>query len=141
MFVRLSANEFFTGLLAGLAHTGTRRISIRGDSFDLAVEAVARELVEKHGDEVELGFRVKPHYIHGDSAVVRDAIASAAQADLISLDNPEYQDIRLKIGPETADLILDELPVDRRIFLELADLFLLAYDRARPEEAATRLIA
>lgn len=136
MPVRLTADDFFTGLFAGLASIGTRRLSIRGDRFDRAAGVIATELIERHGDSVELGFRVQPHYIHGDSAVARNAIAAAAQADLISLDNPEYQDIRFKISPHTAELILNELPLERAIFVELAEAFLLAYDRVATVQPA-----
>jgi hypothetical protein len=56
-------------------------------------------------------------------------------ADLISLDNPEYQDIRFKIGPQDADCYFNMLPVRREIFQQLADVFLDDYDSpalARP---------
>lgn len=134
MPVRISADDFFTGLLAAIAYRGRRRISIRGERFDAIIASVVQELLERHGDQVDLRFRVRPHYIHGESTTVRDAIAAATQADLISLDNPEYQDIRLKIAPATADDILEDMPVDKDVFLELADSFLSAYERGETTE-------
>jgi hypothetical protein len=135
MPARLSADDFFTGLLAAIAFRGRRRLSIRGERFDALVADLVKELVARHGDEVDLRFRVRPHYIHGESTTVRDAIAAATQADLISLDNPEYQDMRFKIAPATADEILGDMPVGREVFLELADSFLDAYDRGESSEA------
>jgi hypothetical protein len=126
---RVSADDFFTGLLAGIAYRGRRRISIRGERFDRVIASLVEELVKRHGDEVDLRFRVRPHYIHGESTTVRDAIAAATQADLISLDNPEYQDIRLKIARTTAEEILEDLPLEKDVLLELTDWFLTAYDR------------
>jgi hypothetical protein len=134
MATRVSADDFFAGLFAGIAYRGRKRISIRGDRFDHIVASVVDRLREEHGDDVDLRFRVRPHYIHGDSTTARDAIAAATQADLISLDNPEYQDIRFKIGPRAADDILSDMPLDKSIFLEVADNFLTAYERGDSSE-------
>lgn len=129
MSVRLSADDFFAGLFAGLAYRGKRRISVRGSRFDEAVAEVVSDLEARYGDEINLRFRVRPHYIHGGSTTVRDAIAAATQADLISLDNPEYQDIRFKIGPSMAERILSSLPLEKDVFLEVADDFLRSYEQ------------
>lgn len=130
MATRLSFDNFFIGLLAGLVYRGRRAVSIRGDEFDRTIARVVEELARRHGDEVELRFRLHPHYVHGYSSTVRDAIAAATQADLISLDNPEYQDMRFKIDRDDAEDILGDLPLSREIYLELADEFLRAYGHA-----------
>lgn len=137
MPIRVSADDFFTGLLAAIAYRGRRRLSIRGERFDAIVASTVEQLRARGGGEFDLRFRVRPHYIHGESTTVRDAIAAATQADLISLDNPEYQDIRLKIAPATAEEILADMPVDKQVFLELADSFLSAYDRGEELEAVS----
>src|SRR5436190_24092140 len=130
MATRLSFDNFFIGLLAGLVYRGRRTVSIRGDQFDRTVAQVANEFVDMHGNDVDLRFRLHPHYVHGYSTTVRDAIAAATQADLISLDNPEYQDMRFKIDRSDAAEILDDLPLGRNIYLELADNFLRSYGHA-----------
>jgi hypothetical protein len=137
MATRVSADDFFAGLFAGIAYRGRHRISIRGDRFDRLVEGVVQHLIDRHGSEVDLRFRVRPHYIHGESATVRDAIAAATQADLISLDNPEYQDIRFKIDRDAADEILQDMPLPKDVFLELADDFLTSYERGGAEAVST----
>lgn len=134
MAERLSFDSFFMGLLAALVYRGRRAVSIRGDRFDQTVADVANAFGDRHADEVELRFRVRPHFVHGYSSTVRDAIAAATQADLISLDNPEYQDMRFKINHAEAEKILSTLPVGRDAFLELADDFLREYD-AKPSRS------
>jgi hypothetical protein len=136
MAARLSFDSFFTGLLAGLVCRGRRAVSIRGDRFDRTVAELAADLQKRYGDEVTIRFRVKPHYVHGYSSTVRDAIAAATQADLISLDNPEYQDMRFKIGVEEAERLLSRLPLDKNVYLELADAFLRSYDEVKPRTPA-----
>jgi hypothetical protein len=137
MVQRLTFDNFFMGLLAALVYRGRRAVSIRGDRFDRTIADVANAFGERHRDEVDLRFRVRPHFVHGYSSTVRDAIAAATQANLISLDNPEYQDMRFKIDRSDAENILGSLPVGREAFLQLADEFLREYDAkpARSEQA------
>lgn len=135
MPVRVSFDSFFTGILAGIVLRGRRAVSIRDDKFDQILARLADDLDAK-GD-VDLRFHVEPHYIHGYSETVRDAIAAATQADLISLDNPEYQDIRFKIDRADADDILETLPLSRDVYLSLADQFLEAYDTNVQARAAS----
>src|SRR4051794_27728527 len=90
---RLSSEEFLAGILASLALRNWDRISIRSGRFDRASAAAFAEL-ERVADQ----FRVRPRFYvvpdgsYADSTVMRDAIARLAQWDLVSLDNPEFQD-------------------------------------------------
>jgi hypothetical protein len=126
---RLTADEFFTGLFAALALRGRPAISIRGDRFDKILARIFDELrVKADAEDIDLRFRIRPHRIHGDSPTVRAAVKAATQADLISLDNPEYQDIRFKIGREDAEFFLASLPLPKDVFDWLAESFLDQYD-------------
>jgi hypothetical protein len=126
---RLSIDTFFVGLLAGIVYRGRRAVSLRGDRFDRIVAAVVDSLRAKYPPEMlDLRFRVQPHNIHGYSITVRDAIAAATQTDLVSLDNPKYQDMRFKIDRDEAEEILERTPLGKEVFLELADEFLRMYD-------------
>lgn len=119
--VRITADDFFEGLFAALAQKGFLHISIRNEQFDKAVAPLFQKLQGIALDQgLDLRFRIRLHEFHDDSATVRDAIYSAAQRGLISLDNPEYQDIRLKIGREHASRMLARLPGGSSLFLMLA---------------------
>lgn len=127
---RLTADDFLTGLLAGLVIRGETVISIQHNVFDSAVKAVFDTLWAQAGaKDLDLVFRVRPDRIHGDSPTVRAAIDSAVQRDLVSLDNPEYQDMRFKFGRNEAELLLTTVPGGRDVFLPLADHFLKVYGR------------
>lgn len=134
---RMSSEQFLAGLLASLALRSWERISIRGDRFDRASAAAFEEL-ERRGDDfnVRPRFRIVPHPTYGDSTVVRDAVARLAQWDLLSLDNPEYQDLRLKISPTYALQVFDRLGLDQTLFSALADRFVEAYEGADAEDQA-----
>jgi len=127
----LTENDFFQGLVATLAIRGVRKVSVRTDTFDPVLAAVFQRLEERAEDfGVEPDFGIVPDAIHGDSLTVRDILASAAADGLISFDNPEYQDIEIKIGPHAAEMLLsDDLRDLRPLFDELASVFVEKYER------------
>ncbi len=128
---RLTADDFFAGLLAALAKRRRTVFSIRVDQFDPVVKQVYEKLAANATAEgLNLRFRIKPHPIHRDSLTIQNALARAAQRDLISFDNPEYQDIRIKLGTADADRILQGLPGRPNLYDDLAEEFLNAYGSA-----------
>jgi light-regulated signal transduction histidine kinase (bacteriophytochrome) len=128
MSSRITADDFFAGLFAALARRGETSFSIRVDQFDPVIKNVYDDLEKRAGAEgVQLRFRIQPHPVHKDSLTVQGALARAAQRDLISFDNPEYQDIRIKLASEEAEKILAGLPGRPGLYEDLAERFVCAY--------------
>lgn len=128
----LTLDDFFTGLIAGLASLGVRVISIRGELFHEAIENVFRELQnEAVNERLRLKFTIARNPIHGDSPDVREALVKAVQRDIVSLDNPTYQDMRLKIGRNEAEDYLARVPGSPALYLHLAEAFLDRYPAYR----------
>lgn len=128
----LTLDDFITGLLAALASEGVAVISIREQEFYSAVEA-AYELLTERADElhIELLFHVAVSRVYQDSPDVREALTRAVQRDLVSLDNPEYQDLRLKVSGDEALGYLTDLPGGHALFVELAHNFTSHYPHHR----------
>ncbi len=125
---RMTADDFFAGLFAALANRGLTMFSIRIDQFDSVVKGVFDHLADRaEAKDVQLRFRIKPHPVHHDSLTIQSALARAAQRDLISFDNPEYQDIRIKLAADEARRILEGLPGGAALYTELAEDFVGAY--------------
>jgi hypothetical protein len=126
----LTENDFFQGLVASLAIRGVQKISIRTENFDPVLLAVFERLEERAPDfDIEPDFDIIPDSIHGDSQTVRDILASAAADGLVSFDNPEYQDIEIKIGPHSGRVLLSRsLAPLNALFEDLADVFLDTYE-------------
>ena len=130
---RLSSEQFLAGIFAALALRHWDRISIRGGRFDRASAAAFEELERIASDyDVRPRFYVVSDTTYADSTVMRDAVARLAQWDLVSLDNPEYQDLRLKMSPSYADTVLTRLGLNRDLFNSLADQFVEAYEGNPP---------
>ena len=125
---RLTSDDFFTGLFSALALKGCRTLTIRSQRFDRAIAGIVDALMTRAPAQgIDVRFRVRLHPVHGDSETIRDSITLAAQRDLISLDNPEYQDVRLKVTPEDANAFLAQLPGGVELFGQIADEFLHSY--------------
>jgi capsid protein len=127
---RLSADDFFTGFFAALTMKRCKTVSRQGQTFDSAL-ADTFDTFQKHAKEldIDLGFRIRLNPIHHDSVVVRDGIAGAARRDLVSLDNPIYQNIRLKLSEEEARKLLERLPGGQELFAGLVEQFFDVYEK------------
>lgn len=124
----VTVDDFITGLLAAFAERHIAAVSIRGNAFYRAAENTyshLRTVAAARGLDVRFRIRLDP--IYEDSPVLREAISAAVQRDLVSLDNPEYQDMRLKIGSDESALLLASLPGTGDLYRSLADTFLDNY--------------
>lgn len=121
-------SDFMTGLIAGLAERKVQSLSLRDASLDRAFEATFKDL-EKRAQPMGLvlRFRIRRHALHGDSSAVLRAVYDAAKRDLISLDNPEFVDMRLKVTNDEAARYLGALPGGRELYTWLTDRFLTHY--------------
>ena len=124
----ITLDDFITGLVASLAKRNKRLISIRNTNFYTAVISsfgYVQEWAAKNATEVS--FWLAQNEYHGDSPDVRNGLTRAVQDDLISLDNPTYQRMRIQITPSMADEYLDTLAGGAALYDEVADRFLREY--------------
>jgi len=131
--------DFMTGILAALAMKHVPVLSLRRNRLDQAFARLDQDIkqeAEKTGMEVK--FRIRLHPIHQDSTQLQQALYEAAQRDLISLDNPEFQRIRLKITPDEAPVYLEGLPGLPQMYVQLAER-LMGYYQEEGEQTETAL--
>lgn len=125
----MTADDLFTGLFGALAKRGFTTFSLRSDGVDRAVESVYEQLQEWARDAgMNLRFRIVRDQLHGDSVVVRDALGAAAQRNLISIDNPEFMDIRLKRSAIERSVDMSRLPGGAALYEQLATVFIDGYE-------------
>ncbi|WP_438354749.1 hypothetical protein [Microbacterium sp. CJ88] len=129
---RITLNDFMTGFLAALAARHVSVVSIRDTEFYAAVVRTFNEL-ERVADQrnLRLKFWLTQDATHGDAPEVREGITKAVQRDLVSLDNPTYTQMRLKITEADAQRYLNRVPGDADLYLSLADVFMDAYPNYR----------
>lgn len=124
----LDENDFFTGLFAMLAIRGLRGLSVRRRDFAPVVKQLYDRLEsEADGRDLHLPFLILPDEIHSDSQTIEDGLAQAANMDVISRDNPRFENITITVAPEDAADLLDDLPGGRELYDALAEDFLKLY--------------
>lgn len=135
MSTALYLSDLITGLFASLAvqagpERSARRLSIRGNKFDRALSMLVSQDLPSEAAKSGLAvrFRVQPHSLHGDSAVVQRALYEAAQREIISFDNPEFQNMSLKLTAREAERYFDALPGPRDMYARLTQRLLDYYD-------------
>jgi len=132
--------DFITGVFAALAMKGVSSLSLRGNRLDLAFERLSEEIkTEAARENLEPRFRLRVHPIHHDSSALQQALYEAAQRDLVSLDNPEFQRIRFKFSSREAPAYLEELPGSPQMYQILAGL-LLRYYQESPGDPELQLL-
>ena len=128
--VRITLDDFMTGLLSGLAAEGIHVVTITDTDFYEAVVAVFGDLEQWAADQgnVDVRFWLMVDELHGDSPDIRDSITSAQQRRLISLDNPTFENMRMKLStPQEAAPYLESLPGGPDLYLRLAARFKKLY--------------
>jgi len=127
----LYLSDFVTGLLAALSLENFRVLSLRKHRLDLAMERLKEDLEKEANQEnLRIRFHIQTHPVHRDSSVLQQALYEAAQRDLVSLDNPEFQDVRLKISSEEAQLYLSNVMGPPEMYKRLARRLIQHYQEA-----------
>ena len=130
-------SHIMTGLIAALAMDGIQVLSARRNRIDFAMAHLYKDIKKEAADLKLLPmFHITTHPIHGDSPAVREGLYKAAQRNLLSFDNPAFQDVRIKISAEEAPIYLERLPGDRAMYERLAKQFLRYYERFVPGQTA-----
>jgi len=124
----LYLSDLMTGLFAALAMRELAVLSLRNSRLDRALERLADDvLAEATTEHLSVRFRLRTHPVHRDSTEIQHALWEAAQRELVSLDNPEFQNVRLKITSAEAPRYLANLPGSERMYRALADKLLNYY--------------
>ena len=129
----VTVDDFLTGVIAGCRTKGFRTISLREDRFNQNIKASFDKLASLADSlDLDVRFAVFLDPLHRDSPVIERAVTTAVQRKLVSLDNPEFVNMRIKLDPEAAAKLLDDLPGGADLYRKLADVFV----SEAPQEAA-----
>jgi hypothetical protein len=141
MGTRFTATDMVNGVIRVLAERGYSSFLVRTDRLDAAfAEAFADllDLAPEYGLDVR--FQIARDDF-GESQVLRSALNAAGQRDVVSFDNPEYQDMRVDRQKVASTVRFEGLPGDRELYERLADSFITAYEKLATEDDLIRLPA
>lgn len=121
--VTMTADDFLTGILAGLKLRHHDELDVNDRRFDLALAAVYESLLAETA-ELDLDFQISPDPIHRDSAVIQEALSVAVQGRVVSRVNPTFRRLRINLSEERAERLLTQLPGGKNLYVNLTNQFL-----------------
>lgn len=118
---RLTANDFFIGMISALKLRGVEILCAGNHVLDRAFAKIFKDELpgEAEQNNLDLRFRIRVHPIHGDSQIVYEGILLAMQLGLVTQDSPGG-DIRLRISREEAEYWIAEVPGSPDMYRRLA---------------------
>jgi len=127
-YTEVTMDDFVTGLFASLADLGFQSISMKTSIFYRA----AQKAFEKFRNDavaagLPLDFEIEVEPFRRDCRPLRAGITRAVQRDLISLDNPVFMTIRLKIDEGEGTDYLQRVPGKPQWYRDAADAFVSTF--------------
>ncbi|MDR0594956.1 MAG: hypothetical protein LBG60_17255 [Bifidobacteriaceae bacterium] len=124
----ISMDDFVTGWIAALASLGVTTVRMESPRFyRAAVKAYEKfaQLCEQQGYRPQFVIWQTKYY--GDAPDFRNAIYRATARDLVSLDNPDFVNMRLKYTRDTAGYLFRYLSGGEDLYLPVAEAFRSEY--------------
>lgn len=121
--ITMTADDFLTGILAGLKLREHDELDVNDRRFDQALAAVYEFLVAEPSG-LDLDFQISPDPIHRDSAVIQEALSVAVQGRVVSRVNPTFRRLRINLSDERAQRLLNQLPGGKTLYEKLTTRFL-----------------
>lgn len=123
MATLITADDFFLAVIADLRLRNVETLAINSDldqKFEKAYEEFSKG--EKAGDYFT-NFSFKTNPAHGDSKQFRETMYAARFNDIISLDNPTFFRLRIKLSEEEAKRFVSAFPQRDLIGKVVSDVF------------------
>lgn len=139
MVSRFTATDMINGVIRVLVERGYSSFLVRTDRLDAAFEQAYLRLLEMAPQyDLDVRFRIARDDF-GESQVLRTALNGAGQRDVVSFDNPEYQDMRADRTKVASTVRLERLPASPGLYEELANVFIAAYEKFATEDDLTNV--
>ena len=125
----MTADDLVTGLLAELKLRGWTELEVSDRRFDRAVATVYETLTGlDDAKDLDIDFQISLDPIHGDSAVVQQALSVAVQGRVVGRVNPSFRRLHIYLTDERSRRLLTRLPGGRGLYAKLTDIFLERFD-------------
>jgi len=129
--MKITVADFFTGFFSALALSTDhqKRTFECGEHFNEALHAAYEKFSEAAENAgLRLNFLIHLDPLHGDSRVIEEGIGGAIRRDLISLDNPNFEKVRLTIPIEEARENIESVLGGAELYQNLVAEFLKHFD-------------
>lgn len=115
--IALSPNRFVEAVFATLRLRSSQTIDDDGHMDERFQNCLVRieEYIATQQKQLLVPFSFRQNELHGDSPEFREALLMAGKAGIISIDNPVFRTIRLKLSSERAEQIVNRFPIPPQV--------------------------
>jgi hypothetical protein len=103
---------------------GNLELKLIDTIVDARFEAAYTELVERMDElDVEPDFSLITNPYHGDSETLRETLYSIRERGVVSINNPSFKTVEIKMSPSDAEAFLDRSPLPKAFFSSLFEKY------------------
>lgn len=126
--IRITQDDFFTGLIANLAQMGIETIYTTGTQFDTAMESAYNKLAElaEEGD-IKVPFKILRDGLHRRSGVAQSLLSNAVQSGVVTRNPSSSHEVHLIPTAETVHQYFKTLPLNPENWEVIAMAFISGY--------------
>lgn len=120
----VTADQFVAGLLSILALRNQKSFLLKDSELDQRFENAFEDLVAKEGSlgvTADFTFYIDP--LHGDSVSLRETLLAAREKELISINNPTFHTMEIKLDESRARRYLAKGPLPENFLNEVVDKY------------------
>lgn len=124
--VRLvTSDEFVTGLLSELKLKHVDQLHLADTLEDKRFARAFEKLVEHQASlGVAVDFSLATNPYHGDFSTLREALYSLRERHIVSINNPRFKTVEIKLDEDDANYYLDRSSIPRAFMAEIvAEIF------------------
>lgn len=125
--MKITIADFFTGFFSALRLRFERENPTFecGEHFNESLQAAFEKFVDTAAqNDLQPNFLIYLDPLHGDSSVIEEGLVGGIRRDLVSLDNPNFEKVRLVVTPAEAQENLESAPGGPPLYQKLVEDFL-----------------
>ncbi len=127
----VTSDEFVTGLLCQLALHEVKQLTLADTMTDGRFEAAYEDLLAR-SEELQVcpDFSLVTNPYHGDSSTLRETLYAIRERGVVSINNPSFKTIELKVTPSDAEHVLRRSLLPKRFFEDVVERHFLSGEAA-----------
>ncbi len=106
----ITADDLFAAIVSVLRKQGVTTLKLTPKLDEKFEEVYTSFRAQCPQDEVLFNFSFKRNRIHGDSSKLRETLYAARHNNIVSLENPSFKPVTIKVSDTAADSYIRSIP-------------------------------
>ena len=121
----VTSEEFITDLVCQLKLSDVEQFRLIDTMEDKRFARAFQKLIDNQDQlHIAVDFSLATNPYHGDSSTLREALYSLRERGIVSINNPSFKTVEIKVDVDSANYYLERSSIPRKFMAELvADIF------------------